>query len=104
MLDLQNDYLNEYEPWEGILAATVFFVQIIYHTILQVIPEQLVFECEIILSTHLIYEWEDIEWRKKELTEKNNQKENNNLKPHNYIVCKKVLIHNKKAKKPGGCV
>ena len=32
--DLQNNYLDEDDPWSGILAATDFAVQNIYHTTL----------------------------------------------------------------------
>ena len=34
MFDLQNNDLDEDDPWSGILAATDFAVQNIYHTTL----------------------------------------------------------------------
>ena len=37
--------------------------------------------------------------RKQEQIDKNNQKVNNNFKPHNYRVCEKLLVFDKKANK-----
>ena len=49
--DLKNNYLGEDYPWEGILASTAFNVQIMYHAMLQAMPGQLVFVCDMILLT-----------------------------------------------------
>ena len=41
-LDLQNNYLDEDDPWSGILAATDFTVHSMSHTTPQATPGQLV--------------------------------------------------------------
>ena len=46
----------------------------------------------------LFDDWGAIRRRKQELIDKNNQNENKNHKPHNYRVCGKLLVRNKKAK------
>ena len=60
MFDLQNNYLDEYDPWSGILSAADFLVQSKYHTTLQATSGQLVFGRDMILNTPLIVYWESI--------------------------------------------
>ena len=54
--NLQNNYLDEDDPWSSILAATNFVVCSTYHTKLQATPVKLVFERDMIyvipLSLH----------------------------------------------------
>jgi hypothetical protein len=38
--ELQDNYLDEDNPWKGILSATAFAVQSMYHTTLQKTPGQ----------------------------------------------------------------
>ena len=99
MFDLQNTYLDEDEPWLGILAATDFAVQITYHTNLQATPGQLIFGFDMILNTPFIEDWEAIMLHKKKIIDKNNQLENKNRKSHTYIIQDKVLVRNKKENK-----
>ena len=58
--DLKNNYLDKEKPWSGILEVNSFMVLITYHTMLQLMPIQMVFVCDMILNNPLIYEWEDI--------------------------------------------
>ena len=99
MFDLQNEYLDEDEPWSGILAATDFAVRSTYHTNLQVRPGQLIFGRDMILNTPFIADWGDIRLRKQKIIDKNNQLENKKRKPHTYITQERVLVRNKKANK-----
>mmetsp|Transcript_17305 Transcript_17305/g.47261 ORF Transcript_17305/g.47261 Transcript_17305/m.47261 type:complete len:109 (-) Transcript_17305:3-329(-) len=39
----ENNYLDEDDPWAGILAAVMFATRATYHTTLQATPSQLVF-------------------------------------------------------------
>ena len=94
--DLQTDYLTNDYPWSGILAATNFALQSTYHTTLQATSGYLVFECDTIINTPFIADWEAIRLRKKKIIDKNNQLENKNRKPHTYIMRYKVLVRNKK--------
>jgi transposase InsO family protein len=41
--ELQDNYLDEEDPWKGILSAAAFAVRSTYHTTLQKTPGQLVF-------------------------------------------------------------
>ena len=90
MYDLQNNYLDEDDPWSGILAATAFVVQSIYHTTLQATPVRLVFGRDMILNTPFLADWEAIRLRKKKIIDKNNQIENKNRRPHIYRIRDKV--------------
>ena len=77
--DLQNNYLDEGEPWSGILSATDFAVLSTYHTTLQAMPGQLLFRSDMIRNTPSIADWEDIRLRKQKITDKNNQIEGKKL-------------------------
>ena len=55
--DLQNNDLDEDEPWSEKLAATDFVLQSMYHTTLQSRPYQLVFGRDMIVNTLFIVEW-----------------------------------------------
>ena len=54
---LQNMYLYEDDPLSGILSATSFAVQIMYHATLQATPGQLVFGRDMIINTSFIADW-----------------------------------------------
>ena len=58
--DLQNNYLDEDNPWSGILSATDFAVRSMCRTTLKATPDQLVFGRDKILNTPLIMDWEAI--------------------------------------------
>ena len=94
MFDLKNNFIDEYDPWSGISAATYFASISTYHTMSQATLSQLVFRRDMILNTPFVYEWGDISIRKEELMDKNNQNNNKNPKLHNYRVHKKVLMSN----------
>ena len=96
MYDIQNNYLEYYDPWSSILAATDFSVQITYHTTLQATPVQLIFGRDMILNTPFIADWKDIRLLKQKIIYNNNQLENKNRKPHIYRIWDKVLVRNKK--------
>ena len=42
----QNNYIDEYDPWSGIIADTTFVVQIMYHTKSKATSGQLMFGCK----------------------------------------------------------
>ena len=48
--ELQDNYLDEEDPWTGILAATAFAIHSTYHTTLQKTPGQLVFGRDMIFN------------------------------------------------------
>ena len=94
--DVQNNYLDEDEPWSDILLDTDFSVQVAYHTTFQATPVQMVFICDTILNTSFIYDWEAIRRNKKHQIYKNNQTENKNSKLNTYIVIDKLPVSNRK--------
>jgi len=73
--ELEDHYLDENDPWKGILAAAAFAVRATIHTTLQKTPAQLVFGRDIILNVNHIANWEHIKQRKQTLINKNNEKE-----------------------------
>ena len=94
--DVQNNYLDEDEPWSDILLDTDFSVQVAYHTTFQATPVQMVFICDTILNTPFISDWEAIRRNKKHQIYKNNQTENKNSKLNTYIVIDKLPVSNRK--------
>ena len=91
--ELQDHYLDEDDPWEGILAATAFAICATYHTTLQKSPGQLVFGRDMIFNVQHTANWEYICARKQCLIQKNNKNENKSRIPHTYHVNDKVMLH-----------
>ena len=56
--DLQNNYLDEDDPWSGILSAMDFAVRSTYHTTPKSTPGKLVFGRDMILNNQFIADWE----------------------------------------------
>ena len=90
--ELENNYLDEANPWKVILSATAFAVRSTFHTTLQSTPGQLVFGRDMILNVKHEANWEYIRARKQNLILKNNKAENSKHIPHTYSVGDKVLL------------
>ena len=90
--ELRDNYLDDDDPWKGILSAVAFAVRSTYHTTLQKTPGQLVFGRDMILNVQHIANWEYIRNRKQKLIEKNNRYENAKRIPHTYHVGDKVML------------
>jgi hypothetical protein len=88
----QDNYLDENDPWEGILTATMFAMRATYHTTLQAPPSQLVFGQDAILNVQFKANWNLIRERKQRIIKKNNEAENAKRIPHTYHVNDKVLF------------
>ena len=65
--ELEDNYLDENDPWKGILSATAFAIHLKYHTTLQKLPGQLVFGRDMILNITHRANWEYIRQRKQGL-------------------------------------
>jgi hypothetical protein len=89
---LESNYLDEEDPWKGILSATAFAVRSTFHTTLRSTPGQLVFGRDMIFNTKHEANWEFIRKRKQQIIEKNNEAENAKRIPHTYNIGDKVLI------------
>ena len=90
--ELEKNYLDEKDPWKGILSATAFAVRSTFHTTLQNTPGQLVFGRDMILNIKHEANWEYIRHRKQKIIEKNNKAENAKRIPHQYTVGDQVLL------------
>jgi hypothetical protein len=51
--ELESNYLDEEDPWKGILSATAFAVRSTFHTTLRNSPLQLVFGRDMILTLNM---------------------------------------------------
>jgi len=90
--ELEDNYLDEDDPWKGILAATAFAVCSMYHTTLQKTLEQLVFSRDMICNIEHEAHWEYIRQHKQALIKKKNQYENAKQIPYTYQVGDKVMV------------
>ena len=68
--ELENNYLDEEDPWKGILSATAFAVRSTFHTTLQQTHRQLVFGRDMIFNVKHTANWEYIKQRKQQLLTK----------------------------------
>ena len=93
--ELEENYLDQDDPWLGILAATAFAVRSTFHTTLQATPGQLVFGRDLILNCEHIADWQAIKKRKQQLIKYNNKKENSTRTQYKYEVDEHVLLRNK---------
>ena len=91
--ELQDNYLDDDDPWKGILSATAFAVRSTYHTTLQKSPGQLIFGRDMIFNIKHTANWDFIKSRKQVIIQKNNARENSTRIPHNYHVGDKVMLH-----------
>ena len=90
--ELQTNYLDEDEPWKGILSAVAFAICATYHTMLQKTPAQLVFGRNLIFNLQHKANWELIHQRKQALINKNNERENSKCTPHTYHIGDQVMV------------
>ena len=90
--ELESNYLNEEDPWTGILAATLFAVRSTYHTTLKKTPGQLVFGRDMIFNIQHVANWEFIRQNKQRHIDKNNKAENAKRIDHQYKKGDLVLL------------
>jgi len=98
-MQLQDDpYINEKDPWAGILAAAMFATRATYHTTLKATPAQLVFGRDAILNNAFQPDWDQIKERKQRRIRENNLRENKKRIRHIYKTGDKVLCLSKPTK------
>ena len=90
--DLENNYLDEKDPFKGVLAATVFAVRSTYHTTLKKTPGQLIFGQDMIFNIQHVTNWEFIRQNKQICIDKNNKAENAKRVAHLYKEGDLVLL------------
>jgi transposase InsO family protein len=91
--ELQTNYLDEDDPWKGILSATAFAIRCTYHTTLRSTPGQLVFGRDLIFNIQHAANWDIIRQQKQKRIEQNNARENAKRIPHQYKAGDKVMLH-----------
>jgi transposase InsO family protein len=90
--NLEENLLDNDDPWSGILSATAFAVRSTYHTTLRATPGQLVFGRDMILNIQHIANWKAIQDHKQMIINKNNQRENAKRLAHVYHIGDQVLL------------
>ena len=89
--EVENQPLDESDPWSGILSAVAWAVRSTYHTTLQSTPGQLVFGRDMIWDIAHVADWQYIKQRKQTLINKNNKKENSKRIDYDYAVGESVM-------------
>ena len=92
--EIQQMYLDNENPWEGILSSTMFAIWSTVHTTTQHTPSQLVFGRDAILNINQEANWQFIKQRKQALINKGNQKQNQSSQSHVYRTGDNVLLKN----------
>ena len=84
--ELEEQDLDEADPWTPFLAATAFAIRSTYHTTLGATPAQSVFNRDMILPITFKADWMAIQQRRQKEINRNNARENKRRIPHNYKV------------------
>src|SRR5687767_8495488 len=90
--ELETNYLDEVDPWKGILSATAFAVRSTYHTTLKKTPGQLVFGRDMIFNIQHVANWEYIRQNIQKVIERNNKAENAKRIAYLYKEGDEVLV------------
>jgi transposase InsO family protein len=90
--DLEQENLEEDNPFEYFLQSTAWAIRSTYHTTLQATPCQLVFGRDMIHNIAFKANWNQIQKRKQDIINKSNQKENKSRIPYEYKVGDQVLL------------
>ena len=85
-------YVDDVDPWMGILAAAAFDLRATYHRTKPIISGQLAFGRYIILTINYIANCILIRQRKQAQIEKNLIRENFTIFNHDYIIGQWVLV------------
>ena len=85
--DLENENLEEDNPFDYFLQSTAWAIRSTYHRTLQATPCQLVFGRDLMIHNIAFKEnWNRIQSRKQDIINKSNKKENKKRIPYEYKV------------------
>jgi hypothetical protein len=87
---LENENLEEDNPFHYFLQSTAWAKRSTYHTTLQATPYQLVFGRDMIHNIAFKANWNRKQKRKQDITNKSNKKENKNRIPFEYKIADQV--------------
>ena len=90
-MDLENVSLNNFQPWEDILASIGWAVRSTHHTTLGASPGQLVFGRDMIVNTTFIADWNRIHRQKRRSILASNARKNRACLEHQYKAGNQVL-------------
>ena len=90
--ELQDNYLDQDDPWKGVLSVVTYAICATYHTTTQKTPGQLVFGRDMVFNIQHTANWEYIRKRKQDLIDQNNQQENQKRIEYEYNVGDKILL------------
>jgi transposase InsO family protein len=88
--ELEEQNLDEKDPWTPFLQAACFAIRSTYHTTLGATPAQLVFGRDMILPLQFKANWAAIHERRSQQILRDNKRENDKRIPHEYKVGDKV--------------
>ena len=94
-LNLHDTYVDDADPWMGILAEAAFAIRATYHRTKQKSPGQLVFGRDVILPINHIANWRLTCQRKQAQIEKDAIHENLTRVDHDYRIGEWVMIRKK---------
>jgi hypothetical protein len=90
--DLENDNLEEDNPFDYLLQSPAWAIRSTYHTTLQATPCQLVFGRDMTDNIVLKTNWNQIQKRKQDIINKSNKKVKKSQIPNEYKVGDQVLL------------
>ena len=96
--ELDNNYVDEDDPWKGILVTSAFNILCSFHTTNKKPPVQLVFGIDMILPIEHLSNWRLLYQRKQILINKNTDRENITISNHHFRVGDQVLTRNNQVK------
>ena len=97
--NIQETYVDDADPWMGILSAAAFVVISMYHTTKGKSPGQIVFGQDMILPINHVADWRYIRQSKQAQIDKDVICENTTIIDHDYVLGDKVITLNKLAYK-----
>ena len=86
--------LDDENPWDGLLATTMFAPRATTHTTTQYTSAQLIFRHDSIINRRHGVDWQTIRKRKQDLINKGNERKNRDRINHKYKQGDKVLLNN----------
>ena len=93
---LHNTYVDDADPWMGILVASAFAVRSTYHQTKEKNPGELVFFQDMILPINHLENWRLILQRKQVQIDKYVIRENSTTVDHGYIIGYWVMVKGKR--------
>ena len=94
--ELEEQELDDENPWEPFMTAVAYAIRSTYHTTLQATPGQIIFGRDMVLPVSMRTDWARVAQRKQDIVNKSNTRENRSRIKHVYKVGDKVLLE-----KPG---